>query len=303
MSKSDVAAVVNFYEKWKKDRADDVPDGTDPFELFCAEVLLRDYNLSDEEVLHGVVGKSQDGGCDGLFFLVGGKLVTDTSPILDVPGLSAHLIMIQAKTGNGFSYLQVDRFDALTDDILDLDRTPSGHRHTYHARMLSLIKLFKDTFRKLNAPRLVIDYFYVTLLDVEENDDCRKSANHIKTTTVPKHFSRVTVNDFHFVNAARLFNLLFERPKFSRDLQMNEYADCSEGFVGVAKLRDLYTFLKGEDGELIERIFDDNVRGFQLDTGVNESILRTLKSSADKVPEFWLLNNGITILSPRLGNL
>jgi hypothetical protein len=62
-------------------------------------------------------------------------------------------------------------------------------------------------------------------------------------------------------------------------------------------LRDFYTFLKGEDGEFIERIFDDNVRGFQLDTRVNEAILSTL-TTTEKVPEFWLLNNGITILSP-----
>jgi hypothetical protein len=43
-------------------------------------------------------------------------------------------------------------------------------------------------------------------------------------------------------------------------------------------------------------MFDDNVRGFQRETSVNQSIQETL-STPGKSPEFWLLNNGVTILS------
>jgi hypothetical protein len=53
---------------------------------------------------------------------------------------------------------------------------------------------------------------------------------------------------------------------------------------------------KKEDGERNEAMFDDNVRGFQRETTVNQSIQETL-SAAEKSPEFWLLNNGVTILS------
>lgn len=301
MAKQDVEAVDIEYKRWIKERGENLPlFQVDNFELFAAETLLKDYNLSDQDILSGVVGKSLDGGCDAFFFLVGGKYVRDTSPIPDQRGMTAHLIFMQAKGADGFSPLQVDRFEALTDDILDLSKKPEDHRRTYHDKLLDLIKIFKATYRQLVAPRLVIDYYYVSAIDCEPDADCITASGNV-IRTAKRHFNRAEVHDFHFINAARLYNLLFERPQFEKHLQCVELMDGTEGYVGQVKLRDLYEFLKGDDGELIERIFDDNVRGFQLDTRVNESILRSLAQPDET--EFWLLNNGITILSPDLESL
>lgn len=66
--------------------------------------------------------------------------------------------------------------------------------------------------------------------------------------------------------------------------------------MGLAKLRDFFVFLRDETtGEILERIFDSNVRGFQQDTPVNLSIRESLNNPGDA--DFWLLNNGITILA------
>ena len=303
MAKQDVDAVGIEFKQWQADRGAEIPSlfNVDAFELFAAETVLKDYNLSDQDLLAGVVGASKDGGCDAFFFLVGGKYVRDDTQIPDQRGLTAHLIFMQAKSAAGFSPLQVDRFDALTDDILDLPREPKDYRRSYHDKLLDLIKTFKQTYRKLVAPRLVIDYYYVTAIDCVEDVDCQSAAKKV-ALTAKNHFSRADVHDFHFINAAKLYNLIFERPAFEKHLQFAEYMDGTEGYVGQVKLQDLFEFLKGDDGELIERIFDDNVRGFQLNTGVNESILRSL-SKPGETPEFWLLNNGITILSPDLESL
>jgi hypothetical protein len=66
-----------------------------------------------------------------------------------------------------------------------------------------------------------------------------------------------------------------------------------DGFVGLVKLSD-YVALLTEDGELAERLFEGNVRGFQLTGNINKQISKTLKDESDI--EFWLLNNGITII-------
>jgi AIPR protein len=296
MAKQDVDAVELEFGRWSSERAADLPQHVDPFEVFCAETLLKDYNLSDDDIMSGVIGRSLDGGCDAFFFLVGGKYVRDNAPIPEQRGMTAQLIFMQAKYHDGFSPLQVDRFDALTDDILDLSKPETNYRRTYHSKLLDLIRLFKSTYPRLHTPRLVIDYYYVTAADQQEGDDCQTSARNI-IETANRHFNRAEVHPFHFINAAKLYNHLFERPRFQKNLQLAELMDGTEGYVGLAKLRDLFTFLKGDDGELIERIFDDNVRGFQLDTRVNESILRSL-TTPNETPEFWLLNNGITILTP-----
>src|SRR6266487_5991896 len=43
-----------------------------------------------------------------------------------------------------------------------------------------------------------------------------------------------------------------------------------EGFVGLVKLKDFYSFLEDQPGEIAERIFESNVRGYQQDSKINE---------------------------------
>lgn len=70
-----------------------------------------------------------------------------------------------------------------------------------------------------------------------------------------------------------------------------------EGYVGLTKLKCFCEFIQDEPGILAERIFESNVRGYQADTTVNRKIQETLKDANANV-NFWLLNNGVTIISP-----
>ena len=71
-----------------------------------------------------------------------------------------------------------------------------------------------------------------------------------------------------------------------------------EGFVGLVKLREFCNFIEDEPGVLAERIFESNVRGYQPDAVVNEQIQQSLQN-VNGNGNFWLLNNGVTIISPR----
>jgi hypothetical protein len=71
-----------------------------------------------------------------------------------------------------------------------------------------------------------------------------------------------------------------------------------EGQIGLVRLADYFEFIT-ENGQLAERIFDSNVRGYWKTTTVNKGIARTL--TAISPPEFWLLNNGVTILAESIG--
>lgn len=258
MSKNDVDAVQIEYRDWLKERSEGLPADVNRFEFFCAEKFLKDFNLSDEEVMSGIVGGSLDGGCDALFFLVGGKCVRDDSPIPEQRDLTANLILLQAKEGAGFSALQVDRFEALTDDLLDLPRQAPNYRRTYHDKMLRRIKLFKETYRKLFAPRLVIDYYYITAIDAEEDKDCGNSVTQI-VQTVKKHFSRAEVHPFHFINAARLFTQLFERPAFEKNLQCVEIMDGTEGYIapsGILRLAESSDFIGVRKSDFVRQVTD-----------------------------------------------
>ena len=58
-------------------------------------------------------------------------------------------------------------------------------------------------------------------------------------------------------------------------------------------------FLQDEHGDFHEQMLEENVRGFQKKTPVNEGIKQTLHEP-NKSAEFWLLNNGVTILTDEL---
>src|SRR6185437_13288281 len=108
---------------------------------------------------------------------------------------------------------------------------------------------------------------------------------------------------FDFVNATRLWNFIDSRPKTRKILKwVQQPLDTPEGFVGLVKLSDYHDFLKDQErGELSKRIFDSNVRGFWPKTPINKEILSTLEKSQES-PEFWLLNNGITVLAGDTSN-
>lgn len=68
-----------------------------------------------------------------------------------------------------------------------------------------------------------------------------------------------------------------------------------DGYIGLVSLSDYFGFLKDEDGELNAAMFKSNVRGYQGLTSVNNAMANALESGGPL--NFWLLNNGITIIS------
>ena len=67
-----------------------------------------------------------------------------------------------------------------------------------------------------------------------------------------------------------------------------------ERYVLLTRLEDYANFVRDEDGELRRYLLDSNVRDFAGLNRVNEDIAESLDSHDG--PDFWWLNNGITIL-------
>ena len=54
-------------------------DKGEVFELFAVEQILKDYDLSQEQLLDNSVDGRNDGGIDFIFYFVNGQLVADPS--------------------------------------------------------------------------------------------------------------------------------------------------------------------------------------------------------------------------------
>ena len=85
-----------------------------------------------------------------------------------------------------------------------------------------------------------------------------------------------------------------ERPSYTVRMEYQESATSGDSHVALVKLKDYYDLIVDENGRLRRHLFEWNVRDYQGNVEVNKGIRKSL-TSADS-PEFWWLNNGVTIL-------
>ena len=108
------------------------------FEIFTTGQIVKDYDLSYEEIESGIVGNSGDGGVDAIYLFVNGELAQDDT---DVSGLkrnvSIELILIQAKTSPTFKESAIDKLRAFTDDFLDLSKDVASLSAVYNADVIA----------------------------------------------------------------------------------------------------------------------------------------------------------------------
>ncbi len=76
MTNNDQVILDQVLEQQLKDRAPSMGK-SEFFELFVSEQILKDYDLSDEELEGGIVGNGGDGGIDGIYVFANGELVQE----------------------------------------------------------------------------------------------------------------------------------------------------------------------------------------------------------------------------------
>jgi AIPR protein len=302
MAANDVLALNANFATWQKNR---MPGATtpeaNPFEYYCVDQFLKRFAVSDDELLSGLVAGGQDGGIDALYFFVNRRLVEEDTELDPKAALKVNLLVMQVKETQGFSPPEIDKLVLFSDDLLDLSRRPAQYQTTYNAKLLGVMNVFKEKFQQIAGafPAISIDYYYITKSDSAEPDDATKAAARV-INKAKEHLSSATC-EFHFVNAAKLWEQVQLRLARNKALVWHDAPlSTAEGLVGLVHLHEYWEFLKDEHGDLHESIFESNVRGFQQNTPVNLAIHDTLAKPGKA--DFWLLNNGITVLAQRVSS-
>ena len=115
------------------------------FEYFAFQQVLRDADLSHDEVLSGAVDGRDDGGIDGIFILVNGNLLTDPSSFFwPKHGCQLTVYVITCKHHDTFKQAPVDNLVATVSEIFDL-----GLNETEIAGAYGSISFFGRAFETL----------------------------------------------------------------------------------------------------------------------------------------------------------
>lgn len=291
---------ANFAE-WRSVRADGLDD--DPWLYYCLEQFLKPYALDDEETEYGITEGGGDGGADGVYFLVNHRHLVTEETSLDADNVSKiKLIIFQIKRSGGFKPTEIEKWLLFTEDFLDLSKDPDKFGKRYNEKIKTMMRVWRSQYLRVAAesPDLSVDYYYITGDDVWPDEYADDACGRVRAKV--DTYLRGAACQTHCVGAKEIWDQVQRRPPKKRILQWNgqQPVRTKDGAVGLIKLTDFAKFLEDEPGVLAERIFESNVRGFQPQSSVNDDIAKTLADHS-KIPNFWLLNNGVTIITPKIG--
>ena len=192
------------------------------FEVFSSEQILKDYNLSYDEIQAGIVDNGGDGGIDSIYLFANGDLIQEDTDLSALKkNVSLELILIQSKWTSGFTEAAVDKITAASEDLLNLSRDISGLASVYNSAVLQKMSLFQDAFKVLASrfPTLRISYNYATHATFVHPNVERKAAR--LKEKVSSLFSDVTV-EFDFLTAQKLLLLARRMPTTVYELVLSE---------------------------------------------------------------------------------
>ncbi|MDP3279457.1 MAG: AIPR family protein [Nitrosomonas sp.] len=266
------------------------------FEYLAIEQILKEFDLSTDEILYGSIDGRQDGGIDGFFIIVNGHLLQDAeSFVWPRSNSELNLALVSCKHHDTFRQGTLDSLIATLTELIDFAIEDIDLKGAYSEKLLKLRSNLKYAYRKL-SPRLTsfsINIYYASRGDTNEIGYEVEARGKQIASLVQESFGSCT-SDFNFVGATELINLHRKIPNYTLELPFVEALTKGERYVVLARLSDYYKFIS-EDGKLRRYLFESNVRDFIGLNRVNEDIKATLNDKGST--DFWWLNNGVTILA------
>lgn len=299
MDNSDIV-LLDILLKEKREKSPSSLNDSEHFEYFVSKEVLKDLDVANDELLAGIVGGGKDGGIDSLYTFANEALVLEDTEI-DKLSLNRNyaldLYVIQAKTSDGYSEAALTKITSSLPVFINLGATPSPK--LYSQSLLTQINIFRDLLSQTTPkfPKVRIHIIYATKGSTEKiHPNVRAKAEELRVTVEEKlSGSEIKVE---FLGARELLDLARREPSYTIELPYVEQSALAASHVALVKIGEYAKALTDETGRLKRYVFESNVRDFQGNTRVNEEIKATLDSDADD-PDFWWMNNGVTILCSR----
>lgn len=303
MSSNEVALINAAFHEWME--ANNVSlQRSECFELFVAEKVLHSLELSSEEIESGRIGGALDGGIDAVYTTLGEHVIDEDDELISEdakPGDFARdqiltLYIIQAKEESSFSETTIDKLASSLNRLLQLDPDVAALETLYASNLLTRFEIFRRAWKKLVTRRVKLRAIvaYGSLGDAARiNPRVTQKANEL-CALITQHLVGGAVS-FDFFGAKELWTAHETVPSYALRLRFDKHENDGDSHLALVRVADYYKFISDEkDGTLLRHIFDWNVRDYQKGVKVNREIAQSLGDP--NAPDFWWLNNGVTIL-------
>lgn len=268
------------------------------FEHFAASQVLKDFNLSDEEIDNGNSGGGNDGGCDNLYVFLNDELITaDQIENLNAArGSYLDFYILQSKNVTSFGEDAIMKWKTVSDNLLNMSNALESYIDRYNETTIEAFGIFRDAMAKLVRSQVKVRFFYYYItLGTEVHPNVEGQASELKNI-IKKYYPSSEVKVI-FVTADQLMDMYNTDSEIRVNLDLaDQPISLSENeYISLVKLGTYFNFITDENNNLRKSFFEANVRDYQGRNSVNSSIADTLEGSGNE--DFWWLNNGVTILS------
>ena len=243
------------------------------FEIYSSAEILKDHDLTYDDIAYGIVGDGGDGGIDSIYTFLNGELLKEDTEINSNQKKNhIELVVIQSKTSASFKEDAVIKFRESAEDLLNLANDPDNFTARYNADLIDKTKLFRNAYSKLAGtfPRLEIHYYYATQGD-EVHPNVEGKVPKLQED-LGKMFGGAEFS-FEFVGASKLLEMTRNIPSTSRILDVSESPIGTDAgsYLCLVSLSKYYEFVS-DSGALARSIFESNVRDYQGSVVVNTGI-------------------------------
>jgi hypothetical protein len=268
---------------------------------FVAKHRLARFQPSHDDLLSGLVDGAQDGGLDAAYIFANGFCLRDDTPLAAL-GRNAQLdlVLLQVKNSKGFGEAAIDKMIVTLPRLFDFNRDESQLAKSLNPKVIEVTRRFLDAYRALDMPNLRITTIFASLKAEHVHPNTVEKSDVLRSSLV-KCFASCEPQ-VEFADAATVADHARRQQITSRDLVLAENyisTDTAGGYVAVVRLRDYEQFITDATGKLDAALFEANVRDYEGNTSVNDSIQHTLET-ADVEVDFWWLNNGVTIVADKV---
>ncbi|HFI0163287.1 TPA: AIPR family protein [Streptococcus suis] len=270
------------------------------FEEYIISEILKNYSLSEDEVKKGIVDGSDDGGIDGFYTFLNGNLIQETGQRFVKSHAKIEVHIFTSKYESTFQLHPLESIDSSISELFDLSLEASELTSKFNAKVLKQREIFNYIFRELVADcSLYVTFHYFSRGDTKQISDSahniKRKSDKLKNQTETL-LPTIKKCEFLFWGSDELLRLCTTRVNDTSSLKVKYSFQDDVHFVATVHIKEFYKFISDENGNLKQYYFDRNVRGFLGNNETNKDIQGSLNEGVSSNLDFWLLNNGITII-------